>query len=232
MSVMWEVGPILSDEWVGVIIAASAVFFAGTNFFYTRKKDRFNSLSQAFNYLNDLKHKEARRVLYYYSKQAEDEKGERKRCDIITSLKIILGFDIPFHKALPFYKERLVRVSTDIVRDDMEEMGLMIRSKLIPEKKFLERYWPAVVDCRWLLNDNIVRRRKAREYNLYDIDFDYLTDKACKYAKKRKLISKNSEWNIRCGFKMKQGCICYHSSADRSDEQARWWRRWRWWRNR
>lgn len=28
----------LSDEWVGVIIAASAAFFAGTNFFYTKKK--------------------------------------------------------------------------------------------------------------------------------------------------------------------------------------------------
>jgi uncharacterized membrane protein len=32
------------EPWVGVIIAGIAAFIAGTNFFYTRKKDKFNSL--------------------------------------------------------------------------------------------------------------------------------------------------------------------------------------------
>lgn len=208
---------ILSAAWVSALIAAFEAALTVTNYYYSRKKDRFNSLSQVFTYLEQAAHREARRVIYYYSPIAEKgqgpEKGKgiRKIDDIPISARIVLGFDIPSVRPHTALNEQLVRVSMDIVRNEMEQIGLMVKSKQVPEEEFLERYWKSVIDCRWLINDNIVDRRNARKYKHYDIDFDYLTIKACDYAKN---LIKGMEWENRCKYDVKDGRICYDVSRD------------------
>jgi hypothetical protein len=208
----------LSAAWVGVLIAFFGAALTVTNIHYSRKKDRFNSLSRVNAYLEQAAHREARRVIYYYSPIGEKEraaKGKKppKIDDILISARIVLGFDFPSVSPHTALKEQLVRVSEDIVRNDMEQMGIMVKSKQFPKEEFLERYWKSVVDCRWLINDNIVGRRNARKYKRYDIDFDNLTIEACNYAKKKDLI-KGTEWEPRCDYTVKDGRICYDVSRD------------------
>jgi len=152
--------------WVGLVITIVGGIISFTNFFYLRKKDKFNSLFGVFNHLNDIKHREARHVLYYGAAR--------------TSSMIILGFNAK--------STDLKRVCKDIVRDDLDQMGLMIESGLIPEKQFLERYWKTVIDCRWYLNSDITTRRKLRDYKKYVMNFDLLRERACSYAKEHDLL--------------------------------------------
>lgn len=74
---------------IGSVISIAGGIITYTNFFYSRRKDRFRSLSEAFNYLSCDKHREAHRVVYYCTQNG----AKRKGCDVVTSSKIILGFD-------------------------------------------------------------------------------------------------------------------------------------------
>lgn len=67
-----EIESFLSGAWVGVIIAVFGIIISLTNYFYTRRKDRFNSLFQTFSYLNENANREARRVIYYHDKPSWD----------------------------------------------------------------------------------------------------------------------------------------------------------------
>ena len=71
----------------------------------------------------------------------------------------------------------------DIVRDDFDQIGLMVKSKLIPEKEFLERYWDSVLDCRKRLEKDIEAHREIRNYDDYVKNFDDLKKRAERYAK-------------------------------------------------
>jgi purine-cytosine permease-like protein len=111
---------------IGSIISIGGII-AFIDFIYKRKRERFNSLFEAFTYLNTDKHREARRVLYYCIPKKGKEMKIRKKCDIVTSTWVILGSDISSRANLLNDREKLVRVSKDMVRDDMDQMGLMIK---------------------------------------------------------------------------------------------------------
>jgi len=160
--------------WIGLVIAVVGGIISFTNFFYSRKKDKFNSLFEVFSRLNDNRHREARRIIYY---------GYNK-----TSSIIILGFDAP--------PTDLERACKDMVRDDFDQMGLMVETGLIPEKPFMERYWKTVIDCRWHLEADIAERRAMRGYEDYVKNFDLLRDRACNYAKRNNLLK--DIWKERC----------------------------------
>ena len=178
--------PLWSDAWVGVIVAAFGALIAYTNFIYTRKKDRFNSLFQIFTYLNDDTHREARRVLYYYDKaiKSENEK-EQGEDDPLEVSAIVMGFPDLANK-----REKLHRVSSDIVVNDFDQIGLMIKAGLDRKEEFLARYWKAVLACRYLLDDYVKDLRRRRKYDSYLEDFDFLRDNACIFAEERGFLEK------------------------------------------
>ena len=80
----------------------------------------------------------------------------------------------------------------------------------------VQRYWKTVIDCRWLLDSEIAERRRVRNYNQYVIHFDYLTDKACVYAKQNRFL--DGKWANRCKYSMIEGRIQYldHTSEART----------------
>ena len=120
-------------DWNGLIIGATGVLLTLILFFYSRRKDKINSLLEVFKYLSEDRHREARRVLY--TKDDPRVKPE----DRILSAHIILGFDID-----PIIYP-LFRLCQDIVRDDLDHMGLMLKAKLVPKNEFLGRYSTTVL---------------------------------------------------------------------------------------
>ena len=124
--------------------------------------------------MNEDKHREARRVLY-----TRDDTNI-KREDKILSSYLIVGFDA-ISKKYP-----LVRVCEDIVRDDLNHMGLLLKKNLVPEDAFLERYCTTVIRLREKLGHNIERRRKVRNDKQYVKGIDYLVIRAQKYVNKHK----------------------------------------------
>ena len=167
-------------NWSGLAIGVTGVVISLIVFFYNRKKDRFNSLFEVFKYLNEDRHREARRVLY-----TQDNEKIKKE-DRILSSHIILGFDA-ISESYP-----LIRVCEDIVRDDLTHMGSMLRYKLVPETEFLERYCDAVLRSVEKLNRNIKKRRKVRKNVDYLRNIDYLIAAANEYKDKHK--QKNTDY--------------------------------------
>ena len=161
-------------DWNGLIIGITGIVISLIVFFYTRKKDKLNSLFEVFKYLNEDRHREARRVLYTQDNPKISPK------DKVLSSHIILGFDAI---AMDY---PLVRVCEDIVRDDLNHMGLMLKRKLVPENEFLDRYSSTVLRCKEKLKYNIEKRRKVRSYRDYVKNIDYLFIKAQKYMEKYK----------------------------------------------
>lgn len=81
---------------------------------------------EAFRYLEEDKHREARRVLYNY---AQD-----KEIDITFS---IFGQS----KSVGNSEKMVLRVCIDIVRNGFDQIGLMIKNKMIPEKGIGKLFW-------------------------------------------------------------------------------------------
>lgn len=161
-------------DWSGLLIGVIGTVISSVVFYYNRKKDKFNSLSEVFMYLNEDKHREARRVLY-----TKDDK-EIKNEDKILSSHLIVGFDA-ISKNYP-----LIRVCEDIARDDLNHMGVMLKNNLVPENEFLERYCTTVLRLKEKLSHNIDRRRKVRRDKNYVKGIDYLIIRAEKYVEKNK----------------------------------------------
>lgn len=133
--------------------------------------------------MNENANREARRVIYYHDKS----NWEQEDLEISAN---IMGFN-----KFSTNRDALVRVSRDIVVNNFDQIGIMIKHGLIPENVFLERYWKSIIDCRWLLNDYVAKLRKNREYPEYLKHFDELRDKACKYAWDKKLFK--GEWQVK-----------------------------------
>ena len=125
-------------------------------------------------YLNENKHREARRVLY-----TQDDKNIKLE-DKILSSHLIIGFDA-ISKNYP-----LIRVCEDIARDDLNHMGSMLKNNLVPENEFLEKYCTTVLRLREKLSHNIDRRRIVRNDKNYVKGIDYLIVRAEKYVEKNK----------------------------------------------
>lgn len=113
-------------DWIGLLVAVIWDILWIISFFYNRRLDKLNGLSEAFKILNDNTHREARRVVH---------------TDKVTlATRKILEFD----DKTPQDKE-VKRVCGDILATDMEQIGTMAPNKLFDEKIFLQRYSSSIM---------------------------------------------------------------------------------------
>jgi hypothetical protein len=130
---------------VVTIVTTAGVIVSVITYFFERKKFRLTALAEAFRLLNDVKHREARKVVY----------GNPK----ISSFEI-LGLVRPISEEEVSYEE-LTSICKDIVRSDFNEIGTLIHYKLLDGKIFIEEYYWIILKIWSLLKNDIEDRRKS-----------------------------------------------------------------------
>jgi len=103
---------------VGSIIAIAGIIVSIIIFHYERRRFRLTALMEAFRSLNDIRHKEARKIVYgnYPTRIFYEIMG--------------LGRSIPI--------EKVMEISATIVRTDFNEIATLIRHEIIEESIFIE----------------------------------------------------------------------------------------------
>ena len=142
-------------------IAAAAVL-AITNSF-EKKKFRLSALMEVFRLLNDIKHKEARKVVYG---------------DATTASYKILGLED--NKSF----DQLMEMSETIVRSDLNEIATLIEHHIIDRKIFVEEYWWIILKAWYKIEPKIIKRRHNIGPSTYMKNFEQLKAKAEEYAKR------------------------------------------------
>lgn len=159
------VGDIIVPIVVARIVAAVSILI----FWYQRKTARHTAVAEAFKMLNDVKHREARKVLYDI-----DEKRPPREASYD-----IIGID----SNKPSNQEALVEICKDIVKNDFNEIGTLIHYRLLDGKIFInENFW-IILKIWSLVHEDIKDRRKRHSFN-YMQRLEELKEKACKYAEK------------------------------------------------
>ena len=120
---------------------------------------------ESFRLLNDIKHKEARKVVY----------GD------ITNLSYeILGLNYNERNV-----EKLKIISTTMARTDLNEIATLIRHNIVERTIFLEEYWWIILRVWHEVETKINERRQSNAGPPdYMKNFEELKIKAEKYAKK------------------------------------------------
>ena len=166
--------PVGHEEWFVALTSQAAITFivgaAGftvslITYIYQRKQLKLNSLMEVFKVLNLPNHREARKVTYGKGTDASYEILEISRAD-------------PKH-------EEIERVSTDMVKGDMNNAATLIYHGLMDESIFLEEYWWIVLRCWDSVKDSVYKRRESGTGALsYMRNLEKLNTKAEDYAKK------------------------------------------------
>jgi len=159
-----DLGPIneFLNDWIGLLVAIFGGIISIISFFYSRKRDKFNGLSEAFKILNDNVHREARRVV--------------NRNEVTPASRKILGFDDDKPD-----DEEVRRVCGDIVTTDMDQIGTMAQNKLFNEKIFLQRYSSSILMAWLQLEVKIHEQRDSRLTEDYGRNFEYLVNATKKF---------------------------------------------------
>ena len=123
--------------------------------------------------LNDVKHREARKVIY----------DIKTGCSASESSFNIIGISSVTSKGESNQKE-LERVCKDIVKNDFDEVGVLAYHGLLDEEKFIEETFWVILKVWNLLKDEIEDRRK-RDSSHHMERLEELRNKACKYAEKK-----------------------------------------------
>ncbi len=147
---------------ITVIVLVASAAAALATYYYAKKAFHFNALIKAFELLNDNAHRNARIRLYR-----------------------VAGVDDPiirraYLKELGVKDESLDTIipeSQNIVLADLDQMGILVKKKLVPEKEFLEVYWNTVVSCY----DTLKNEEKIKLY----LNFKDLYDRADKHRMAR-----------------------------------------------
>jgi hypothetical protein len=155
-----DIVDILSSN-VAIYVAAAGVAVSVVNYWYRKKEFRLKSLTEALSRLNDVKHKEARKVLYGNPTLASFE---------------ILGFNKPTPEGGGVSPNDLMTLSKDIVRSDLNEVATLTHHKLLDKKIFVQ-VWR-------LLEHDILDRRRADGPPNYMKNFEDLNEMAVEYASK------------------------------------------------
>jgi hypothetical protein len=159
------------DIAVPLIVAAIGGALSYITYRYQKKRTRHAALADAFRMLNDVKHREARKVLY--------DIGEGK-IPRESSYKII-GIDKETNGRSN--QKDLEDICSHIVRNDFNEIGTLAHYKLLDGKTFItEDFW-IILKVWSLLKYDIEDRRKRHSFN-YMRHLEDLQKKACKYAKR------------------------------------------------
>ena len=168
----------------GVAVTAGAVIVSIITFSFQKKtfdatakaekeKVLLAGLAEAFRLLNDVKHREARKVLYNIAPDwAPRESSFNIICIQPTTSKGVTN------------KKDLEEVCKDIVKNDCNEIGVLAHYGLVGEDKFIEEgYWVILKVWDLLKKEIFVRRKIDSEHYLKHLEG--LRKKACEYAKKK-----------------------------------------------
>ncbi len=130
---------------VVAITAAAGTIVSVVTYKFQRKLFRLASLAEAFRLLNDVKHREARKVIYGNANMSSYE---------------IIGLDRPT-AGEGANVEELSSICRDIVRSDFNEIGTLIYYNLLDGKIFIKEYYWVILKIWQLLKDDIESRRKT-----------------------------------------------------------------------
>jgi len=152
---------------IGAIATAVGVGVTIITIHYQRKQYKFSSLIEAFKLLNDANHREARTVTYGKFKNKPDIRSSTIR----EALAKHGNADI------------LIEEFQGMVRADFDQMGSLVKNRLLPEKAFLDVYWETVLDSWRSLENDIKEEREKRHNPAYMKNFEELKSKAEAYRK-------------------------------------------------
>ena len=160
---------ILSSEAtiiIAIIATAAAIAAVAVSYIthsFEKKKFRLSALMEVFRLLNDIKHKEARKVLYG---------------DATTASYEILGLEN--NKSF----DALMEMSETIVRSDLNEIATLIEHDIIDCKIFVEEYSWIILKVWYKIEPKIIKRRHNIGPSDYMKNFEQLKTKAEEYAKR------------------------------------------------
>jgi hypothetical protein len=141
-----------SRESIAIYVAAAGGCRIGNNLLVS--KERVSHKIEAIRRLNDMKHREARKVLYGNHTSA--------------------SFEIPGLRASS--EEQLKNLSKHIVRSDLNEVATLIHHKLLDKKIFVREYTWIIVKTWRLLEVEIQERRKTIGPRDYMNNFEELKE--------------------------------------------------------
>jgi hypothetical protein len=162
------VGILSSKEFIAIYVAAAGVAVSTVTYWYQKKEFRLKSLTEALSRLNDVKHKEARKVVYGNATPTSFE---------------ILGFSKPTPEGGASPND-LMTLSKDMVRSDFNEVATLIYHKLLDKKIFLREYCWIIIRIWRLLEHDILDRRRAIGPSDYMKNFEDLKKMALDYVSK------------------------------------------------
>ena len=167
----WWIEVFSSKEAIASYIAIAAVAVSAITYRYQRKQYRFSALAEVFKLLNDEKHRVARRVVYNFYKG-------REGC--VGSLSLL---DLGFPEGTP--TNHIIKEYQAIVRNDFNQIGSLIKNKLLPEKAFMDTYWYAILRCWMALEAEIRKERDTRGHPSYMKNFEDLYNRSDRYRCKK-----------------------------------------------
>ena len=157
-----------SEKTLTVLVGAAGVAVSVITYIYQQRQLRLNALMELFKILNLPEHREARRVTYGDESDASYN---------------ILGIKPPKEDMSTLGELR--RVSTDMVKGDMNNAGTLIYHDMMDESIFLEEYWWIILRCWDSTKEGIIQRRASGTGALsYMRNLEKLNAKAEDYAKK------------------------------------------------
>ena len=149
-----------------VIIATIGVSVSLITFFYQRKQLQLRGLVEVVRDFHLPAHREARNIAYH---------GKRA---ISPETFGILGLE-------PEDTDQAIKLSQEIIRNDLNNAATLIRHRLVNESIFLQEYWWIVLRTWDSLKVDILARRNAEDGSSeYMLSLEKLKDKAEKFASK------------------------------------------------
>jgi len=164
------------DQWAAILVspqaiaiyvtaaaAAAAVTVSYITHSFEKKKFRLSALMEVFRLLNDIKHKEARKVVYGDATKSSFE---------ILGLENNKTFDA------------LMEISVTIARSDFNEIATLIAHDIVDCNIFVEEYWWIILKVWYKVQPKIMERRRDIGPSDYMKNFEQLKTTAEEYAKR------------------------------------------------
>lgn len=149
-------------EAIAAYVAIAGTVVSVITFLFERKRFRAIVLIEEMRTLNDIKHREARKVIY--------------RETTIESFEIfgLTGEDTNV--------AQLKTISENIVRSDLNEMATLFRHNMVERSLIIEEYWWIILRTWNELEEGIKKRREGSGPHDYMKNLEELKNKAEKYA--------------------------------------------------
>jgi hypothetical protein len=147
---------------VGAIIAGGSAFASLATYYYRQKEYKLNALNAVFNHLNTKERREAWEKVYQIGTDQSHLRGQAFSKMIESDL----------------YKDYV-----EVVRTDFEQVGALVKNKLIDGNVFLDVYGSTVVTCWETLKEYICLKRTSTNSD-YMGNFEFLANNAYRRGKR------------------------------------------------